>query len=372
MGASILPALVIGAGPAGLATSHELKRRSIEHIVLERGDKIAYAWTKLYDSLTLHTGKHMSALPGMPFPNSTPLFPTRIQFLDYLNQYVQRFNLPVETGCEVTRVERVENYWRVHTTQGTKEARQLVVATGIISSPYKPDFPGQADYQGRLIHSVEYLNPVSFRGHRVLVVGVGNSGGEIAPELAMAGVKVDVAVRSGAMILPRTLFGIPIQYYSCLVIAFPKKIQKAIATLTGKIAALRRGPPVLPPAVPTDCPDVPLIGFHLVDAIRQKRIRVKGALEKLTKTGACFADGSQEDYDDIIMATGYKATVGMLEGLIHMDACGFAQRKERVESTEQSDLYFVGHNYDGTGGLFNIARDSQIVGKRVAAKNFNA
>ena len=103
MAAPVYPALVIGAGPAGLATSQELKKRGVNHLVLESGDRVAYPWSQLYDSLTLHTGKHMSALPGMPFPKDIPTFPTRLQFFDYLDCYTQKFQLPVQTGCKVTK-----------------------------------------------------------------------------------------------------------------------------------------------------------------------------------------------------------------------------------------------------------------------------
>src|SRR6188768_2649989 len=93
-----MDAIVIGAGPGGLATSRELKRRGIEHVVLERGDAPAHTWANLYDSLVLHTGKHMSRLPGLTFPSSASLFPTRMEFVDYLRRYAAKFELPVRTG----------------------------------------------------------------------------------------------------------------------------------------------------------------------------------------------------------------------------------------------------------------------------------
>src|SRR5262245_61283182 len=99
-------ALVIGAGPAGLATSHELARLRIAHTVLERGDTIAHTWTRLYDSLVLHTGKHLSALPGLPYPKATPLFPSRVNFIAYLNAYADTFHLSVDTHADVTGIER--------------------------------------------------------------------------------------------------------------------------------------------------------------------------------------------------------------------------------------------------------------------------
>lgn len=117
------PVLVVGAGPAGLATPRELCRRGIEHQVLERGARIADSWESLYDTLVLHTGKHMSALPGMRFPSRTPLFPTRRQFIEYLNRYADAFRLPVRTGCTVHDAERRDGSWHLDTSDGPLSAR---------------------------------------------------------------------------------------------------------------------------------------------------------------------------------------------------------------------------------------------------------
>ena len=94
--------IVVGAGPAGLATSRELTRAGVDHCVLERGDQLGHTWANLYDSLVLHTGRHLSALPGLAFPSGTPLFPARRDFLDYLHRYASTFSLPIETSSDVT------------------------------------------------------------------------------------------------------------------------------------------------------------------------------------------------------------------------------------------------------------------------------
>src|SRR5437879_923642 len=106
-------AIVIGAGPAGLATSQQLGARGIRHVVLERGDAVGHTWANLYDSLTLHTGKHLSSLPGLRFPRAYPLFVPRPLFCDYLRRYAETFRLPVETGSAVTAVRRDDGVWRV-------------------------------------------------------------------------------------------------------------------------------------------------------------------------------------------------------------------------------------------------------------------
>ena len=116
------------------------------------------------------------------------------------------------------------------------------------------------------------------------------------------------------------------------------------------------------------CEDVPLIGFHLIDAIRAGTIRVKPGVREFTSAGVRFDDGTDGSFDDVIMATGYRAAVGTLGSLIRTDACGFAVRTGRVTSADQPNLYFVGHNYDTRGGLRNIAQDARLVAKLVAQR----
>ena len=359
--------IVIGAGPAGLATSSELKHRGIEHLVLERGAGVGHTWANLYDSLVLHTGKHLSSLPGLPFSPSTALFPSRGDFLDYLQRYTQRFRLPIQTSASVERLERVNRQWRIGVTGGVElTARALVMATGIVSNPHIPAIPGREGFSGRFIHSVEYRRPASYVGRQVLVVGAGNSAGEISAELAAAGAAVTVAVRSGARVVPRELFGIPIQYFAVAISRLPRRAQHLITAAMARAAELARGPAVLPSPAGERCSDVPLIGFHLVDAIRAGAIRLTRGIAELTPTGARFDDGSHDSFQDVILATGYRAAVGVVEHLVKMDACGFAARRQRVVSTDQPDLYFVGHNYDTRGALRNISQDAKLAAKLIA------
>ena len=359
---------VIGAGPAGLATSHELGRAGVPHVVFERGSGVGHTWDNLYDGLVLHTGKHLSSLPGLSFPPSTPLFPTRRDFLDYLRRYAERFRLPIRTGADVVRITPEGRWWRVRTASGESVTAQAVVmATGIVSNPYVPDIPDADRFGGSIVHSVEYRRPEGYGGQRVLVVGAGNSAGEISVELAAAGAIVTLAVRSGARVVPLRLLGIPIQYVAAPLSRLPLPVQRRIADAIARISGVARGPAVLPPATDTNCPDVPLIGFHLVDAVRAGRIRVKPGIAAFTTGGVRFVDDSEEAFDRVILATGFKAAVGSLGDLIRLDECGFAERRSRVVSANQPDLYFVGHNYDVRGGLRNIALDARRVARMIAA-----
>ncbi len=369
--------LVLGAGPAGLATSQQLERRGIAHRVLERGDQVGHSWAHLYHSLRLHTGKRMSSLPGLPFPRSYPVFIPRHAFWEYLRDYADRFALPVETGSPVSGVRFDHGRWvvTVHGGRGGVEggggrsftARALVVATGNIANPQVPPFVGRERFRGRIAHSIEYRQPEPYVGRRVLVVGVGNSGAEIGSELARAGARVTIAVRSGANVVPLTLFGVPIQYVSYWVRKLPRPLQELLVAAVGKVTELRRGPPVLPRPAHSPLEAIPVIGFHLVDAIRAGLVTVAPGVAEFTETGATFTDGSHAAFDDVILATGFAPALAPFGDLIRKDARGFALRHGRVASADHPGLYFVGHNYDATGGLHNINRDARAVARLVAA-----
>lgn len=360
--------LIVGGGPAGLATSQQLRARGIPHRVLERGDSVGHTWANLYDSLTLHTGKHMSSLPGMSFPRTAPLFVPRGQFWEYLRDYARAFELPVETGCMVDRITRSDGTWRVNTSGGPLTARALVVATGIVANPKAPRFPGQERFAGRIEHSVTYRRPDAYVGRRVLVVGVGNSGAEIGSEIARAGGKVTVAVRSGANVVPLTLAGLPIQYLAYWVRKLPRAMQERVVGLVRVMSEIKRGPPVLPRPAHSPLDAIPVIGFHLVDAIAQGLVAVRTGVAELTADGARFTDGSAGSFDHVILATGFGAALGPLGGLVQVDPKGFARRRDRVVSADQPNLFFVGHNYDATGGLHNINRDARLAARLIAGR----
>jgi cation diffusion facilitator CzcD-associated flavoprotein CzcO len=360
------PVVVVGGGPAGLATSAELRRRRVEHVVLERGEAAGHTWMHLYDSLTLHTGKHLSTLPGMAFGRAVSIFPSRRDFVAYLHRYAEVFELPIETGRLVTRVARNGDGWVVDTEKGAIAARNVVIATGIVAAPQMPTISGREKFGGRVMHSVEYRRPIAFQGRRVLVVGVGNSGGEIGAELANAGARVTMAVRSGANVVPRALAGVPIQYLVFAMRGLPIGARREIAKLVGKLTELRRGKPVLPKPAHGPLDAIPLIGFHLVDAIRAGRVAVRAGISEFTERGVRFTDGEDEPFDDVIFATGFTAALSPLGGVVRTDAKGFAIRTDRVTSADQPNLYFVGHTYDASGGLYNIRKDAGLAAERIA------
>lgn len=358
--------VVIGAGPAGLATSQQLSARGIEHIVLERGD-VGQSWANTYESLTLHTGKHMSSLPGMRFGRNVPLFVPRDRFLDYLGEYRQRFAVPVETHCNVTRMTRDGASWLLETTRGEIRAAAVVVATGIMANPRIPHIPGRERFRGTIRHSVTYRRPAEMSGKRVLVIGAGNSAAEIATELARAGVDTTIAIRSGANVVPLHLAGVPIQYVGYIVRKFPRIVQTLMVGGMRRLTDLRFGAPPIPRPSHGPFESQPLIGLKILEMIRSGALKMRGGIEEITEEGVRFSGGIEEPFDEILLATGFSAAIDFLGHSAQRDAKGFGMRRDRVVSAENPNLFFVGHNYDSTGGLFNIRRDAPLAAEQVRA-----
>jgi cation diffusion facilitator CzcD-associated flavoprotein CzcO len=363
------PILIVGAGPAGLATAAELTRLGIEYRLFERGPTLGNSWVNAYDSLRLHTGRHMSTLPGLGYPSGTPLFPSRDEFVSYLNYYAERMRVRVEIGCNVSALRRDGEHWIATMNDSGIPGSAVVMATGIMSNPQEPFIAGRDTFRGTIIHSSAYQNPEPFRRQRVLVIGVGNSGGEIASEVGAAGAEVTILVRQGANVVPRTIAGVPIQYLSMGLKRLPTGARHAIASVVQKISERRVSPDILPRPPWTALDRIPVIGFHLVESIRAGKVRVKlGTIERLSRSGVVFSDGTEQEFDHIILATGFAPALSPLGDLIRHDDRGFALRTGTVASADQPSLWFVGMRYDSTGAIANIKADAIEVARRLAVR----
>ena len=175
---------IIGGGQAGLATAYYLKERGRPFVVLDAGDQVGDAWRTRWESLRLFTPARFDSLPGFPFPGSNWSFPTKDEMADYLEAYVERFDLPVRTGVKVKRLEKQGGRFVITSSRGRFEAVNVVVATGACQNPKVPGFADQLRPDITQLHSKDYLSPSQLSPGDVLVVGVGNSGAEISMELA--------------------------------------------------------------------------------------------------------------------------------------------------------------------------------------------
>jgi putative flavoprotein involved in K+ transport len=178
--------IVVGGGQAGLSVGYHLARRGLPFVILDANDRIGDAWRSRWDSLRLFTPGRYSALPGMPFPAAPHAFPTKDEVADYLEAYASRFELSVRTGVRVDRLTRDGARFEVSAGERRFEADNVVVAMATHQVPGVPPFARELDPGIVQLHAAEYRNPSQLREGDTLVVGVGNSGAEIAVELATA------------------------------------------------------------------------------------------------------------------------------------------------------------------------------------------
>jgi indole-3-pyruvate monooxygenase len=359
--------IIVGAGAAGLATGACLRQRGIHATILEAGAAPGMTWRRLYDRLHLHTVKGLSGLPGLPMPRSYPRYPSRQQVVEYLTAYAKHFDLDIRYKSPVTRAVPAGTGWEVTTPEGTQHADVLVVASGIFSQPTVAQYPGMDAFGGRIMVAADYQKPDPFRGQRVLVIGAGNTGAEIAVDLAEHGAQPTIAIRAGAHVVPRELLGMPIQRWAHLMVSMPPGIMRRMAPILMRRSAQRQAQAGVPkpPGSLLDKPGVPIIGLELLHLAQSGKVAVAGAIDRFTATGVCFADGHEAPFDAIIVATGYRPALDYLGDAITRDAQG-RPATDGVRAIGATNLYFVGMHYDIRGTLFNIAQEAPVVAAEIA------
>jgi indole-3-pyruvate monooxygenase len=367
-----LPALIVGAGPAGLASAACLRRRGVEALVLEAAPSLANSWRHHYDRLHLHTVKQQSHLPGLPFADALPRYPSRADVLAYLESYAARFEIVPRTGEAVRRVSAAaDGGFVVESARAVYRARVVVVATGLNRVANPERLPGQEQFRGTLLHAADYRNGDGFAGQRVLVVGAGNTGAEIALDLAERGARPTMALRSPVNVVPRDFLGMPIQVTSIRMRRLPLKLRDAIGRLVSRLAFGNLAghgfarPQVGPISAIKLRRRIPLIDVGTIAAIKRGEIAVKPAVERFTETGAAFADGSAAAFDAVVLATGYRpaladflAVPGVLDDEGHP--------RDWHAGGACPNLFFVGYDQPPTGLLRQIAIEAEAVAAAIA------
>jgi putative flavoprotein involved in K+ transport len=367
-----LETVVIGAGPAGLATAAVLKRGGIHATILERSDEVAASWRKHYDRLHLHTVRWLSNLPGYRFSRQHGKWVSRDGVIAYLERYARHHDLDVRTGVEVRRVERDAGAdgWALDTSEGPIHARFVVVATGYNHTPVMPDWPGRDGFAGELIHGQEYRNAGPYGGRDVLVVGSGNTGAEIAVDLVEGGAsRVRMAIRTPPHVLLREVNGMPGQVAGVLLRHLPLRVADAIVIASSKmnvgdlseygIGRPPRGP--FTRAVEEDV--IPILDVGLIEMLKEGRVEVVAALEGFDGADVLLADGSRIQPGAVIACAGYARALEPLVG--HLGLLGHRGRPKVHGGRTHPDapgLYFIGYT-NPVSGMF---REFGIVAKRIA------
>jgi cation diffusion facilitator CzcD-associated flavoprotein CzcO len=365
-------ALIIGAGPAGLACAATMRAAGLGVTVLEKAGQVGPAWRRHYDRLHLHTDRGHSGLPGMPMPATYPVYPSRAEMVAYLERYAAHFDIQPVFNTDVLQIARDGGQWRADVGQSAFAAPVMVIATGMAAAPYRPAWPGQDSYSGRIVHSSDYRNPVPYAGERVLVVGFGNSGGEIALDLAEAGVDVALAVRGPVQVLPRDLLGFPILSWAILYRRLPARLvdlmnAPILRLAVGDIEKLGLQRAAKGPREMVEEGRVPLIDIGTLARIRDGAIRIRGGIDRFSSDGVVFGNGRSETFDAVILATGYRPDLRRL--LPDVDGVFDQHGMPLVTgaATHAPGLYFCGQIASPTGQLREIAMEAQRIAQSAKA-----
>jgi cation diffusion facilitator CzcD-associated flavoprotein CzcO len=356
---------VIGAGPAGLAVGACLRRAGLDFIILERNRQVASSWRRHYQRLHLHTIKQLSALPYLPFPASYPRYVPRHLMIEYLDSYAARFDLKPRFGEAAGSVRRHGNEWHVESTSSSISAPHVVIASGFNAEPVTPSVPGMETFKGKVMHSADYADARPFAGQSVLVVGMGNTGAEIALDLAEAGARPSISLRDGVHIVPRDLFGIPIQIVAMLTTSvLPAKTIDALFPLILDLAlgdlsthGLRRPQQGILQQV-ADSARIPVLDVGTVGKICEGAIKVVPGLSEVTADGAVFAGGGSGTFDAIIFATGYRPGY---RSFLDTDAIEIPGNALPDRANPDATIHFLGFRNPVTGLLRAISRDAVAI-----------
>jgi cation diffusion facilitator CzcD-associated flavoprotein CzcO len=367
--------IVIGAGPAGLAVGACLKQANIPCLILEQSDQVGSVWHRHYDRLHLHTDKKNSQLPYFPYPLTYPRYPSRTQVIKYLESYAEKFHLDIRFRQQVISARYEDELWAVHTREHLYQAQNLVIAAGHNREPFRPVWPGQESFKGLIMHSSEYRNGELFRGKKVLVVGFGNSGGEIAIDLWEHGVQVGLSVRGGVNVIPRELFGIPILTISILQSQMPARLADAVNAFLLRFVigdltqyGLRKLPYGPITQMRRDA-HIPLIDVGTVKLIKAGQVRVYGEIREFCEDGVIFTDGRRIQVRAVVLATGYRSRVNAF--LTGMAAAAYDAEGTPLSSGRESSmpgLYFCGYHISPTGILREIALEAKKISASIARK----
>ncbi|KAL9341051.1 hypothetical protein Peur_067270 [Populus x canadensis] len=310
--------VIIGAGPSGLAVAACLKERGVPFLILEKERCIGSLWTlKTYNRLQLHLPKETCKLPHMPFPPEVPAYPTKQQFISYLEAYAKHFAIEPMFRQEVQSAiyDARMGFWRVQSNESEFLCRWFIVATGENAEPVLPNIEGISDFKGSLIHTSRYKDGADFKGQKVLVVGCGNSGMEISLDLCNNDAQVSLAVRD-----------------------------KVKCSDPGSLA-----------------PNVYL--YVLLFQLLLKHV-VCG-VQRFTASGAEFVDGHVENFDSVILATGYRSNVTswLKEDNFFNEKDGYPRNPFPDNWKGKNGLYSVGFT---RRGLLGSSIDAQRVAEDIA------
>ncbi|XP_047088014.1 probable indole-3-pyruvate monooxygenase YUCCA10 [Lolium rigidum] len=366
--------LIVGAGPAGLATAACLTQLSIPYVIVEREDCSASLWrNRAYDRLKLHLAKEFCELPHMSYPADAPTYVPKALFVKYVDDYIECFNIQPKylTSVELSTYDSEEKVWSIvaHDMAESKRinytAKFLIVASGENSAENIPVIPGLQNFPGETIHSSRYKSDKSFSGKSVLVIGSGNSGMEISYDLATHGVNTSIVVRSPIHVMTKELIrlGMTLAHHLPLNLV-DKLLVMGAKFMFGDLS--RHGitmPHMGPMMLKSKTGRSAVIDVGTVGLIKNGIIQVKGSISKIMSNIVKFQSGDEISVDAIVFATGYKSTANMWlkNGESMLNDNGLPTKEYPNHWKGLNGLYCVGLARRGLAGIAadakNIAND---------------
>ncbi|KAH9608367.1 hypothetical protein KSS87_002669 [Heliosperma pusillum] len=371
--------VIVGAGPSGLAVGACLREQGVPFVVLERADCIASLWQKrAYNRLKLHLPKQFCQLPKMDFPDSFPEYPTKGQFVEYLESYATRFDIaPRFNECvESAKYDETLGLWRVLTSTSTwgqdrpqvgveveYVCRWLVVATGENAECVVPEIDGLGSFKGKVVHSSEYKSGEGYRGQKVIVVGSGNSGMEVSLDLSNHNALPSMVCRSSVHVLPREIMGkSTFEWAMFLMKWLPLWLVDKILLfftwfLLGDIEkyGLNR-PKTGPMELKNTQGKTPVLDVGALAKIRAGDIKVVPGIKCFSSNGVELDNGEKMGVDSVILATGYRSNVpSWLKESDLFNKNGFPKTPFPNAWKGKSGLYAVGFTRRGLAGVSSDA-----------------
>jgi putative flavoprotein involved in K+ transport len=318
--------VVVGGGQAGLAIGYFLAQRGRDFTILEAAAEPAAAWRERWDSLKLFTSARYNALPGLAFPGDPARYPGRDEVVAYLTDYARRFDLPVELDSRVRAIRRMGDAYLIELEDRTYEADQVVVATGPFQVPFVPAIAERLDPSVVQLHSTAYRSPQSLPEGRVLVVGGGNTGFQIAEELS-ASREVHLSIGSRQMPLPQRVLGRDLFWY----LDVTGLIRKTTASRIGRRMEGRDT----------------LIGSTPRGIRRRHGVTLHGRALDVSGSAVSFADGNTLEVGAVIWATGFRIDHSLVQVPVFDDTGRLVHRRG---VTDSPGLYFLGLSWQHTRG----------------------
>jgi putative flavoprotein involved in K+ transport len=367
-------AVVIGAGPAGLAVARELDHQhGIKALVLDRAAAPAISWRTRYENFRLNTAGFLSHLPGQRIPLNAGRWPTKEDMVRYFDHYVQRQNIALRLGCEVHRVDRADGFWQLDTSSGQIRTPAIVLATGNYSAPTIPAWPGLKRFNGKIVHSGDFTNAWPYRGRDVLVVGAGNSAADIAVQLANDGARrIWLAVRTPPHLVRRAIGPFPSDIFLELFSRVPARMVDPVISrmnrlLLGDLSAYGfERPPLGLKATVEKRGRIPTLADELIDVVRVGRVEVVAAVKAVGSDSVILADGRSVAPQVIIAATGFGTDLERLVG--HLDVLDeHGDPRGGFASHVGDGMFAIAYGIPPNGPLRAIRVNSTRLAREVAA-----